>query len=152
MEQNPGQTNQPIEPAPQQEQSIFDEAEILGSDYNKHVNRARNALFIIAGVLIINGLFASMRNTLVDMTSLWTELLIMAAIFVGLGLWSRKNPTLAITIGLVIFVLYCLALAVVNWENIIRGIIFKIFMIVYLITGLRNAQEAKRIKEMLNNK
>jgi hypothetical protein len=149
MDQSPNQPDQQNLP---HEESIFNENEILGMDYDKHVKRARKTMFVIAAIFIISGLFTTGRNQNADLTLVWTEVLILAAIFVALGFWTMKNPVAAIWVGLIVFVLYNIALAFLGWEYVIRGIIFKVGAVVYLITGLKNAQETKVLKEALKNK
>jgi Ca2+/Na+ antiporter len=149
MAQTPGQPQQPNH---QQEESIFDEAEILGTKYDKHVKRARNVLFILATLFVVYGLLFIIRPKSMDDIVFCIGLLIMAAIFVGLGIWSKKNPVNSILIGLIIYLVYNAATAFLSWQLFMGGMIFKIVLVLYLITGLKNAQEAKSIKDALGKK
>lgn len=143
MEQQPEQTT------PQQEETIFDERDFLLEGYDKHVRQARNALFIIAGLLVLTGLLSSLNASEEMLIYVWVEILIMVAAFVALGFWSKKKPYTAILIGLILFIAYMGLYIIIDYTNIFSGILVKIFIIVYLVKGLNNAREAQTIKEAL---
>lgn len=142
MEQSNPSTN------PEQE-TIFDESELLGSDYDKHVRRARNTIFVVAAVQLLFGLIMGFSG---PDESRWVTIgimVIISGIFAALGFWANEKPYHAILIALILFSGLILLDAVFDPASIVRGIIFKIFIIVYLIMGLNNARETLRLKQAL---
>ena len=133
--------------AEQNEQTIFDEKELLNSDYNKHVNQARNTMFIIAGVQILSGLISTFRVTPDALIYVWAEVLIIAAVFVVLGLWTKKKPYSAIIGALILYALFIILNAVIDINSIYKGILFKIMIIVFLVKGINDAREAQRMQD-----
>lgn len=149
MEQQPQPTPQSAE---QQEESIFDE-ELLNSDeYNKHVRHARNAIFFVAGAQVVLGLILSFAGPDELFVYSIIELLIVAGIFAGLGFWAMKNPYPAILTALIFYCALILLYAAIEPVSIMRGIILKVVIIIYLVKGLKNAREAQRLKEALGKK
>lgn len=142
MEQSNPSTN------PEQE-TIFDESELLGSDYDTHVRRARNTIFVVAAVQLLFGLIMGFSG---PDESRWVTIgimVIISGIFAALGFWANKKPYHAILIALILFSGLILLDAIFDPASIVRGIIFKIFIIVYLIMGLNNARETLRLKQAL---
>lgn len=66
----------------------------------------------------------------------WT----VAAVFLGLAIWSYKKTSLALIIGLAFYCLIILLLAVIDPMTIIHGIIWKIIVIVWLGLGISSAR------------
>jgi hypothetical protein len=133
---------------PQQE-TIFDESELLGEGYNKHVRRARNTIFVVAAVQLLFGLIMGFSG---PADSKWITIgimVIISGIFAALGFWANKKPYNAILIALILFCGLIILDVVFDPASIIRGIIFKIFIIVYLIAGLNNARETLRLRQAL---
>lgn len=134
---------------PPQQDTIFDEAELLGDGYDKHVRRARNTIFVVAAVQFIFGLVLGFSG---PEESKWISIGIMtivAGIFAALGFWANKKPYHAILIALIFFCGLILLDAIYDPASIVRGIILKVFIVVYLIMGLNNARETLRLKRAL---
>lgn len=64
--------------------------------------------------------------------------------FVILGWWSRSKPTLAIGLGLGLYIV-SQALSVLGYPVHHEGIVFKIFVGLYLIRVIGSTKEAERI-------
>lgn len=83
---------------------------------------------------------------------------VVALIFLGLGFWADKNPYPAILTALILYLalnLLSIAGTMMSSEPAVsafRGIIVKIIIVVYLIKGLNNAAEARRIKNALGTR
>ena len=136
-------------PSQDQQENILDEAELLGHGYDKHVRRARNTIFVVAAVQFIFGFIIGFAG---PEESKWITVGIMtiiAAIFAGLGFWANKKPYHAILVALILFSFLILLDAISDPALMLRGIIFKIFIIVYLVIGLKNARETLRLKQAL---
>jgi len=114
------------------------------SEVNKEINKGRMALFIIGGLYVLvgiyEGFFIAGHQLLFGIID-WFA----AAVFIGLGVYSYYKASLALVIGLCFYILIMLCLAMIDPGTIIRGIIWKILIIYYLITAIKTArtEEAK---------
>ena len=80
-------------------------------------------------------------------------ILILSGIFAGLGFMTKKQPFAAIVIGLVIYVgLWIFDVIVSGPEQLFRGIIVKGIIVYFLVTGLKHAREAERIRRDLERR
>ena len=114
-----------------------------------HVKKARNALFAVAAINLVVGLILySASNILTGATV--GILVLISAIFAGLGFLTKKQPFTAIIIGLVIYIgLWLLDIIVAGGEQIIRGILVRGIIIYFLVTGVKHAREAERLRREL---
>ena len=152
MEQNTQQPNQPAtagqqigqaaEAAPQQENLLDDVYDDSMEGYDKPVKKARNILLLIGAFQLI----AIATVTDLPELEMWITVgiyVFFAALFVGLGLWTKKRPYYAILTGLIIYGSLLVFSAVLEPESIVKGIILKVVAITLLISGLKNAKEVQ---------
>ena len=130
------------------EESIF-QASDFSERYDKHVKNARTALYVVAGLIVLGGLITTVLQPNEMLLDIWIEVVIVAGIFFVLAVWSNMKPYAALLTGLIIYILYQLLYLIIDPANIVRGIIVKIIIVVYLIRGISNAREAERFKETL---
>jgi len=137
------------------EKSIFDEDELTRLSYDKHVLNARNAIFVVAGAQFVFGsivvLTSSKLGETIDIIISLCFVLLTSLVFLALGLWTKRKPYTAILIALIFYALLLLADAVYDPTTLFKGIIMKIFIIVYLFRGLNQARDAQRLKEALRS-
>ena len=116
--------------------------------YESGVRKARNVLFVTAGLVFVGQLLSIAISDLKVTSVLMGMAFIESAIFVGLGLWTKKKPHTAIVIGLIMFIgLWILTIADSGFRGAISGIIVRVIIISYLISALKPAkswEEAKR--------
>jgi len=75
----------------------------------------------------------------------WT----VAAIFIGLGVYSYKKASLALIIGLLVYIAVIVLLFAVDPSTIIKGIIWKVLIISSLIFSIKTAREEEaKIKKI----
>ncbi len=128
--------------------SIFAEEDLSIGIYDKHIRQARNAIFIAAGILLINVLI--LANSLpsgyeyawIDL-GLWG---VFIAGFIFLGFWTKKKPYYAIIGALILYGLFIALNAVLDITTIYKGIIMKIIIISLLIKGLNDAKAAQELQ------
>lgn len=135
-------------PEPDKQDTIFNEEEFLNTGYDRPVRQARNTLFVVAGIQFIFGLITI--YPIEDVAVKWTTFgiaVFISAIFVGLALWTKKKPYTAILSGLIIYCLLILIDVFYQPSSIIKGLIMKIIIIVYLVKGLSNAKETQQIQK-----
>ena len=115
---------------------------------NQTVTRGgTNSLFVIAAIFLLGGLiyYFVTEDTRAALALLITNL-ILALIFLGLGLWSREKPVSAFISGLVLYSLIQLLNLLFEPASIFSGIIMKVVIFIYLIKGLMSAFESQKIR------
>jgi len=132
-------------------ETIFSEEEFSTKGYDKHIRQARNAIFIAAGVLVLNLIILGV--SVPDAYEyLWIDILIWGAFIAGfilLGFWTKKKPYTAIVSALILYIVFIIFNAVLDMTTIYKGIILKIVIIVLLVKGINDAREAQRMQEQL---
>ena len=123
------------------------QAEIEG--YEPAVRKARNALFLAAGLIFAGEIISMAKDGEGFDYTLVLVALGEAGIFIALALWTRKRPYSAVVGGLIAFIGIYLLAAVFNgmlfgMTGILKalggGIIFKIFILGALIRALSGAK------------
>ncbi len=132
----------------QMQESIFSPEEFSNKGYDKHIRQARNAIFAVAGILLVNLLI--LGNSLpAGYEYFWFDIIIWGlfiAGFVFLGFWTKKKPYYAIIAALSLYGIFILLNAVLDVSTIFKGIIFKIIIIVLLVKGINDAKEAQELQ------
>lgn len=126
-------------------------ANSLKSDTKRVLNKARASLFVVGGLYIIvgiyEGFFMQYHDILFGIID-W----VIGAVFIGLGIFSFQKPYIALLIGLIVYVAMIALLAFVDPTTIIRGIIWKLLIIFYLINGINTAKrEVEKVKYQNND-
>lgn len=134
------------------EQNIFiserQDEEIDMFTYNKTLKQAGTTLYYLAGVFILSGLvYFFMHKDEEDVVAVVITDLIMAAMFLVLGAYSKKKPLACLISGLSLYVIVQLLNAIVDPISIARGIIIKIVIIGYMIKGIKSAMEIEKIRK-----
>jgi UDP-N-acetylmuramyl pentapeptide phosphotransferase/UDP-N-acetylglucosamine-1-phosphate transferase len=144
MEQ-PGSPQEQV-PVQPQEESIFTESDYSLEGYDKHIRRARNMLFFVAVVQLI-GLFTITDQEETARYITMGFIILIALIFAGLALWTKKKPYAALLTALILYGSLLILDGVFEPSNLYKGLVLKIGIIVSLISGLRNAKEAEDLKK-----
>jgi hypothetical protein len=108
-----------------------------------NLNKARIALFIIGGLYVLVGFlegFVIAGHDIIFGIVDW----VVAGIFVGLGVWSYKEPSKALITGLIVYLAIMVLLAIVEPLSIFKGIIWKVLIIYYLVHGIKTAHEDEK--------
>ncbi|MBS1612254.1 MAG: hypothetical protein JST49_05485 [Bacteroidetes bacterium] len=137
----------------------FDEQDAFDLEYRSQraslegaliiAGKARTALFVLSGLLLIgNGVIAYVQGS----AAMFIVGICISAIFVGLGFWSKKKPFTALVTALVLYATIVLADAAFDPSTLIKGLLVKIIVITYLISGIKSAKEAQHIQDELNAK
>lgn len=138
----------------QTETSILDnpyEREVQEDIVSYEKKKTMYALFIIGAVfLIFDAIALSSANLLTSSTMIVVAM--VPAIFLGLGLFAKLQPMVAIIIGIIVI----LAISVINYlsfgsQSLIMGWLPKAIMIYFIITGVRHAKEAEAAKRKLQS-
>ncbi len=131
---------------PPAEESIFNEADYSMEGYDKHVRNARVTLYIVAGLSLLSILLLPAMEDTAKYIAIGLVVFI-AALYVALGLWSKKKPFTAILIGLIFFIVLQVLNAIADPSTLWQGWYIKIAVPLFLILGLRNAKEIQDRKK-----
>ena len=151
------QTSLPKEPTgddlkPNDQDTIFQSDEFSLEGYDKSIRNARTALFVVAGVQLLFGIIYGLAQGNEEAMPIMIVAIVIAAIFFGLGMWTKSKPYTAILTGLILFIALHILEAVVDPASIVRGIILKVLVIVYLGKSLKDAREAQEMKKNFDNR
>jgi hypothetical protein len=117
--------------------------------YEKSLKTARIWLYVIAGLQVIMGIYE--YNTVAPDLALLVLLIDagIGIIFFGLALWSYKKPAASFLTALIIYVLIHIGLGILEPENLIKGVLLKIFIVIALVKAYNDAREVGRLKESI---
>lgn len=125
----------------------YQQLELQSAESN--IKKARNALFVVAALTLVANLIQLSMTDELNSVSLIIVLL-LTGIFAGLGLLTKKHPFTAIVIGLIVYVgLWVFDIIILGPEYLVKGILVKGIIVYFLITGLKHAREAERLKKEL---
>lgn len=114
--------------------------------YKQGVKKARNTLFVIAGLVFLGEMITLAASGDGNFLETVIIALIEAGIFVALALWTENKPYTAIIIGIIIYLGLWLLTAIFDPSSIIKGIIVKIIILVYLFKALPDAKALQQVK------
>jgi hypothetical protein len=125
--------------------------EINLAESQKTIKTAGNTLYWIAGGTVLWGIISyfSAADEETKTTVLIVNL-ILAMLYIGLGVCSKHKPFAAIVSGFSLYTIILILNAIAEPATLARGIVIKIIFIVYFIKGIKSAIEAERIKKELN--
>ena len=111
------------------------------------IRKARNTLFFAAALVFI-GEMISIAQVPGGMTALPIAIaLIEAGVFVALAFWTRTRPYSAIIAGIVILILYWALAVYVETENLYKGVLVRIVIIVFLARAAKDAKAWEQLKK-----
>ncbi len=121
----------------------------LLADQKKAINKARNILF---GLSILFTLFSILLGVITEfnLAVLLTNL-VVAGIYLGLGLWSRKNPFPAILTGFFLYITLIVINAVIDPNTIFQGLLMKGFVIAGFVYGYKGVKDSAILEKELES-
>ena len=131
------------------EETIFSGEEFSMQGYDKHIRQARNAIFFVAGLLLLNVIFLIVAAGS-DTEYLWIDIAIWGAFIMGflfLGFYCKKKPYYAIVSALCLYGLFIALNAYIDTSTLFKGILMKIIVIVLLVKGVKDAKEAQEMQK-----
>ncbi len=116
--------------------------------YETGIKKARNALFITAGLVLLAEVISLATSGIPLSPFLIGFIVVEVGIFVALGFWTKTQPLTAIIIGLLAFLgLWIFTIVATDSSAIYKGILVKIIIIVTLVNAIKPAkawQDAKK--------
>ena len=123
----------------------YQQLELNAAENN--LRKARNAIFAIAVLLLIGDLI-SMAGSGGFQMEIFLFSLAVSGVFVGLGFLTKKQPMTAIIIALILFLgLWIFTIIVIGPEQIYKGILVRGIIVYFLVTGIKHAREAERLRK-----
>lgn len=123
----------------------------IQSATNKTINKGRYALFVVGalylGIGFFEGFFMAGHDIMFAVID-W----VIAGLFIGLGIWSYRKASTALIIGLGLYVLLMVLFLIADPISIVRGIIWKVVIIGYLIYAIRTALDEEKIQHKRTQK
>lgn len=116
------------------------------AEIENQVKSARTTLFVVAGLMVLSGLFSLATDKEGDGGFILIASLVIAAIFCGLAFWSNKNPFGALLTGLIMYISLILLSIIEDPIELVRGVIVKVIIISYMIKGVIGASKVRGMK------
>jgi hypothetical protein len=119
----------------------------LLTNQKKAVNKARYTLFGLSALFVL----FSIGLSFIDGFNLILLLsnFVIAALYLGLGLWSLKNPFPAILTGFFLYITIIVINAILDPATIFSGLLIKSFIIGGFIYGYKGVKESAILAEEL---
>jgi hypothetical protein len=121
-------------------------------EMKRRVRQASNTMFGLAVLFFLAGLYYyGMLRLYQNPGSILLINWIVAAVYIGLGLWSRTQPAAAIVSGLIFYAIVTVLSIIDNPDSLLSivGLVLKLIIIALLINGMNSAYKAERIKKEL---
>ena len=124
----------------------------LLADQKKAINKARNILYILAGLNLLVGIITGFLPSF-NIAMLLSGI-ISAAIYFALGLWCRKQPFPAILSGFFVYIVFIAIAAISDPHTLYQGLFMKILVISGFVYGYKGVKDSKKLEielELLKN-
>lgn len=129
----------------QQEQSGFHARQVLKNrgkaEASSRIKKGRNILFIVAGISFLSGVYYYFK---LDDSSVLIVNTVLSLCYLLLGFWSQKKPLVALMLGLLVYLTTLVLTGLIEPETIYKGILLKIFILVYMFKGINSALQLRR--------
>ena len=113
-------------------------------ELDKKVTWGRNALFVLAVFSLISIMI--MANQDFTVQEAVTEGVVMCVLYGGFALLSYRKPMIGIGLGLLIYLMVQIFVAMVAPTKIFSGIIFKAIFLYYLTMGAVSAHRLRAVQ------
>ncbi|WGD36119.1 zinc ribbon domain-containing protein [Olleya sp. YS] len=111
------------------------------SDAKRKIKSARNILYVIAGFIMLFGIFMYFKDG--DFPVLVVNIVI-GGIYIFLGSWSEQRPLVALLLGLLLYLTTVVISAIAEPATLVSGIIWKVLIIAYLGKGIYSASSLNK--------
>lgn len=113
---------------------------LQGEQLRKQAGKSSGCLIAVSILNVIGGLivYFLLKDNLPDMAQTILVInLVLAAIYMGLGIWARSSPLAAGIAGLALFLTTHVVAAVLDPTSIVQGLLVKIIVVVVLIKAIQ---------------
>ncbi|WP_340067189.1 zinc ribbon domain-containing protein [Ascidiimonas aurantiaca] len=128
------------------EKSRFIAAHILTRNQRrenkKSIRSGGNTLFFLAGLMFLAGIYtAYIQHGNLDV---FITNSVLAIIYLGLALWIKHRPFMALLLALLLFLTVIFIAAVADPTSLSRGVIFKVVIVFFLGKALYSSREYRK--------
>lgn len=120
----------------------------MGKNVNETEASIGIARIVLYGLGILNGGLAIWFFKMDQHPGGFTQAVI-AAVYIGLGLWAAKKPFPALLTGLVVYGTFMFVSAIINPGTIFSGIFLKFLIFSSLIFGMRAVKKAENMRKQM---
>ena len=110
------------------------------NESDRKINETKNMIYILAGLVFIFGVISGLTT---DDDAVVIVNTIIAVLYLILAYWSNSNPFGAILTCFIVYLTLVIVNAIVEPMSIFSGVLWKVFIIVVFVKGIRSAHEAK---------
>ncbi|MES2777634.1 MAG: hypothetical protein V4722_25880 [Bacteroidota bacterium] len=137
-----------------EQETIFEGEEFSQEAYEKSIRFSRIQLFVVGGIQLVFGITAAVLFKSKALMETILISIVIAAIFIGLGIWTKSKPFTAIVVGILLYASLATVDFVFKIESIRLGdgLIFQVFVVVFMIGTLKDAGKAQDMGKHFNNK
>jgi len=115
--------------------------------YETGIKKARNALFITAGLLLVGELISLAATDFTLTPFLIAFIAVEVGIFIGLAFWTKTQPLTAIIVGIIVFLALWGFTIAYDSSAIYKGILVRIIIIATLVTAIKPAKAWQDVKK-----
>jgi hypothetical protein len=119
--------------------------------YEIGVRKARNALFVVAALLLVGEIVSLYQTGIAfgDMPALvWIFICIEVGIFIALAFFTKVKPFICILVGLILFIgLWLYNISENGLKGAFGGILIKIAVVAYLFNSLKDAKALEALRK-----
>lgn len=146
-----GSCGYPLKGTDTEQRYFISQQEVDGIDYaeyNKKIKTAGTTLYYLAGIFTFWGVVSFfLKSQDPQVLAYVLPSIILAIIFLILGGYSSKKPLACVVSGLSLYVIVQVLNAFDDPKSLLSGIIIKIFIIGYMINGIKSALELEKFKK-----
>lgn len=120
----------------------------LLNEVKREVRRGKNTLIVLGVLNILIGLFYIF---FLEEIAAAVIQMILALVYLGLSIWTDKQPFGALLSALILYITLILLMAVLDPATIVQGVVLKVIIIGFLVRGVKSGHEAKNIYRELED-
>ena len=110
----------------------------------RKVNHARYTMHVISALCILSVIFLWSQEEEMFQNVVYYIMLIAAGIYIGLSIWAKFNPKLALITAILVFLFPIIVNALEDIESIYEGYWWKILILGLFIRGLLSVKHMPR--------
>lgn len=124
---------------------------IDANEYVKQIKSGRTTLYVLCGITVLGAIIGATAGNDYDVSD--SEVLIEGAILLVIygicAVFIKKNPSVALLIALIVYILIILLSAIIDPESLISGILMKGLILFYIGRGVNAAFLLKKVIQKL---
>ncbi|MFD1553846.1 hypothetical protein DNU06_09340 [Putridiphycobacter roseus] len=97
---------------------------------------ARYTMYVISAFCILSAIVFWSESLQTGQMIVFYTALTIGGVFIGLGIWTKKQPKIAIILAMVVFILPFILAGIGDQSTIFEGVWWKIIILVLLLRGL----------------